>query len=244
MRKLFTLIILGVAFGAKAQNVGVNTTDPKATLQVVGAPGTAGIPDGIIPPKLTRAQLIAKTGYGTDQIGAIVYVTDLSGTTNAATASVLQIGHYSFDGTKWNNMLIPKFTGFLATRNTNYTFGGGTPSKLVVYPTSTDNPNGWYNTANGRFTPQVAGYYQFNAALRIVSSTGGEKVILLAKNGIDVNTGVSLAGSNYYMATVSAVIYLNGTTDYVDVRCYADNALTDIVTTPITSFFQGYLVGQ
>ncbi|MNK38473.1 C1q domain protein [compost metagenome] len=141
-------------------------------------------------------------------------------------------------------MLIPKFTGFFATRNTNYTFAGGTPSKTVIYPTSTDNPNGWYNTANGRFTPQVAGYYQFNAALRVVSSTDGEKVIILTKNGTELHSGVSSAGSNVYIATVSAVIYLNGTTDYVDVRCFANNALTDIATTPSTSYFQGYLIGQ
>ena len=243
MKKIFTLIILAVAFGAKAQNVGINTTDPKATLQVVGAPASAGVPDGIIPPKLTRAQLIAKTGYGTDQIGAMVYVTDLSGTTNAATASVLQIGHYSFDGTKWNNMLIPKFTGFFATRNTSYSFGAGSPSKVVTYPISTDNPNGWYNTANGRFTPQVAGYYQFNAALRVASGTNAEKVIILAKNDTELHSGVSSAGSNVYVSTVSAVIYLNGTTDYVDVRVYSDLALTS-TTTSTTSYFQGFLIGQ
>lgn len=105
MKKLFTLILLAVAFGAKAQNVGINTATPKATLDVVGSAATATVADGFIPPRLTRSQLIAKTSYGTDQIGAMVYITDLSGTTNAATANVLQVGYYTFTGSVWNAMV-------------------------------------------------------------------------------------------------------------------------------------------
>ncbi|MNR03633.1 hypothetical protein D3C85_1195370 [compost metagenome] len=66
---------------------------------------TTTAPDGFIPPRLTRSQLIAKTGYGTDQLGAMVYVTDLSGTTNAATANVIQTGYYTFTGSVWKAMV-------------------------------------------------------------------------------------------------------------------------------------------
>ncbi|SOD20216.1 hypothetical protein [Pedobacter xixiisoli] len=114
MKKLLTLILLGAAMGMKAQNVGINTADPKATLEVVGTPGTSSVLDGIIPPKLTRAQLIAKTGYGTDQIGAMVYITDLSGTiaNGTPTANVKQTGYYTFDGVRWS-ALVSKVSAYV-----------------------------------------------------------------------------------------------------------------------------------
>ncbi|MBX2925247.1 MAG: hypothetical protein KF746_23805 [Chitinophagaceae bacterium] len=108
MKKTVTLLLAAAAFTASAQNVGVNTAAPKATLDVAGSPADAAQPDGFIAPRLTRAQLIAKTGYGADQNGAIVYVTDLSGIVNTATAAVTQPGHYVFNGTVWNAFAIKK----------------------------------------------------------------------------------------------------------------------------------------
>lgn len=81
--------------------VGINTTSPKATFEVNGQPAVPGVPDGVIPPQLTREQLIAKTAYSTNQKGAMVYVTDTTGTTNTATAKVDKAGYYYFDGLIW-----------------------------------------------------------------------------------------------------------------------------------------------
>jgi hypothetical protein len=84
--------------------IGINTNDPKATLEVKGEAGVITKPDGIIAPNITRAELIAKTAYSTAQTGAIVYVTDLSGTVNTVTNKVLSIGYYYFNGNVWNSM--------------------------------------------------------------------------------------------------------------------------------------------
>lgn len=81
--------------------VGVNTDDPKTTLDIAADGATASTADGLIAPKLTRQQLTNKTAYGSEQTGAIVYVTNVSGSTNAATAGVLAPGYHVFDGTKW-----------------------------------------------------------------------------------------------------------------------------------------------
>lgn len=76
-------------------NVGIGTAAPKATLDVVGQPAVTTSLDGVIPPRLTRAQLAAKTGYGADQVGAIVYVTDVSaGAVSGLTRNVTDIGMY------------------------------------------------------------------------------------------------------------------------------------------------------
>ena len=81
--------------------IGIGTTDPKATLEVIGNPSNTTSKDGFIPPKLQRLQLIAKTGYGTDQTGAVVYVTDISGITNTETLKVTTPGYYYWDGDSW-----------------------------------------------------------------------------------------------------------------------------------------------
>ena len=80
--------------------VGVNTTTPKATLDVVGdATNTAKL-DGVIAPRLTGDQLFAKN-YTSSQTGAIVYVTASATSPSGQVANVSAPGYYYFDGTVW-----------------------------------------------------------------------------------------------------------------------------------------------
>lgn len=96
-KKYFLPILLLVGYGISAQ-VGINTSDPKATLDVQrGTDATK--PDGIIPPRVTGDQLRLNTGnYGADQNGAIVYVTaGVTVTTDPKTAGVTNRGLYIYD---------------------------------------------------------------------------------------------------------------------------------------------------
>ena len=103
-KTLLSLSILSLGIISHAQ-VGVGTNDPKATLDVVGKPTDTSTPDGVIAPRIKRTELIAKnTIYTTTQTGAIVYVTDIAGTADAAggkAVDVTAIGYYYFDGAKW-----------------------------------------------------------------------------------------------------------------------------------------------
>ena len=103
-KTLLSLSILSLGIISYAQ-VGVGTNDPKATLDVVGKPTDTNTPDGVIAPRIKRTELIAKnTIYTTAQTGAIVYVTDVTGTADSAggkAVDVTAIGYYYFDGTKW-----------------------------------------------------------------------------------------------------------------------------------------------
>jgi hypothetical protein len=86
MKKLlFSAALIAVSFTSTAQ-VGVGTTDPKTTLQVDGKPGDATSVDGIMAPRLTRSQLMAKAAVydaipDVDKESTIVYITALSGAT-------------------------------------------------------------------------------------------------------------------------------------------------------------------
>jgi hypothetical protein len=79
--------------------IGTNQT-PTATLQVVGTPADA-TPAGVIAPRVTVAALnTAAANYGTNQTGAIVYVTDATGASiGGKTQNITAAGYYYFDGT-------------------------------------------------------------------------------------------------------------------------------------------------
>jgi hypothetical protein len=102
MKKLLhtvSLALLGV-YVASAQ-VGVGTTTPATTFDVTGQAAVPTALDGILAPRLTAAQLSAKT-YTAAQNGAMVYVTDAAvGTLQAS--NVNGIGLYTYDSTsnKW-----------------------------------------------------------------------------------------------------------------------------------------------
>lgn len=83
-KKIITLTSLFVWLGVFAQ-VGINTSSPEATLEIKGKSGVTD-KDGVIPPKLTRAQLTAKgnTLYSAAQDGALIYVTDVTGGDNTS----------------------------------------------------------------------------------------------------------------------------------------------------------------
>ncbi|MFD2037530.1 hypothetical protein ACFSKL_22240 [Belliella marina] len=83
-----------------AQTSGINTVEPKATLDVVGEPTDATIFDGIIPPRITGDQLGAKT-YTAEQTGAMVYVNTAATTPAGQTINVVEAGYYYFDGAIW-----------------------------------------------------------------------------------------------------------------------------------------------
>lgn len=71
------------------------------------------------------------------------------------------------------------------------------------------------------FLPNVAGYYTFSATIRMQSCTGTNYGGFW-KNGSRYNVGwyTDITPSNGQIVTFSATIYLNGTTDYVQVFAY------------------------
>ena len=81
-----------------------------------------------------------------------------------------------------------------------------------------------YDTTNSRFTPNVAGYYQVNALVGMDVTSGTTGLGWIYKNGSIWKRGnqVSLSSGNFntYASIVSCIVYLNGTTDYVEAYGY------------------------
>jgi len=99
--------------------VGINTHDPKSTLDVVARNSTENLAEGIIAPRLSKELLIAKDAfYTSEQQGAFVYVDSLLvDSTSSKTANILQTGYYYFDGLIWQAFSSFKQTLYLPSFN-------------------------------------------------------------------------------------------------------------------------------
>lgn len=222
MKKLLLpVIIIATSMKIHAQ-VGVNTSTPAATLDVVGKPGEQTVPDGFIAPRLTRAQLIAKTIYGSNQQGAIVYVTDASGTTTAATAKVTGAGYYYFDGTIWQAI-------------------GGTP----VVPTEPWNIQGSNTaaTANGQNI-----YQNGNVALGSLATDPArtEKLyvkgstMLDAQNFAGTRAGIlNMNDSSYYNSIYEKPANSNNGESQAKSRTYNMLSYYNTDSAPVAEIFSG-----
>ena len=92
--------MVSVSYG----QVGINTETPNTTFDVVRSSDETK-PDGIQAPRVTYSQLVEKNNaYGTNQTGAIVYVTVAPASTVTPTGKVVNVktvGYYFFDGSVW-----------------------------------------------------------------------------------------------------------------------------------------------
>lgn len=117
--------------------VGINTSTPVATLDVVGSPAINTVYDGVIPPRITGNQLAAKT-YTIAQIVALVYVLDKPTiTTNPQTRNVLFAGLYQFDGAQWHIPMgkAPVIYGVLGTAGSSSAFNvAGYTGGVITLP--------------------------------------------------------------------------------------------------------------
>lgn len=148
MKSLFTILLISlVAYAAYAQtgNVGVNTTTPKATLDVQGEPTDTSALDGVIVPRIKGNQLNSKT-YTIDQKGAMVYVTEAATIANQTrqTINVKEEGQYIFDGTVWIK--------FSDTNDQEWIYVPSTDRiNLVKSGSPTFKDSVYYNNTNGNF---------------------------------------------------------------------------------------------
>lgn len=75
-----------------------------------------------------------------------------------------------------------------------------------------------FNTSNSRFTPNVAGYYQFTYNMIMAQIIYTNFFPALWKNGVEHLRGPQI--NSVYGGGGGGLIYLNGTTDYVEVYLY------------------------
>lgn len=142
---------------------------------------------------------------------------------------------------------MPCFYSALSAEQTGIT--NNTVTLLQMQTTVGDgfDTNGWFDNDNYRYTPQIAGYYQFSGGAWGVTntySTESRIIIYLYKNGGSV--GGTLGYATFWSnanatATGSKLVYLNGSTDYVELRASV-TASGSISVITSGSQFSGFLV--
>jgi len=113
---------------------------------------------------------------------------------------------------------------FSAYANASTSIPNITLTKVLFQVEEWDTNN---NFASSTFTPTVAGYYQINSCVYTASSAGALELLII-KSGAIYKSGVfipALSGIGA-LATVSGIVYCNGTTDYIEISAYQTSGTT------------------
>ncbi len=117
----------------------------------------------------------------------------------------------------------------------------------VIFDTEEVDTHSLYDTSNGRFTPQTAGYYQMNAQIQPASAYATQ-AIAIYKNGVSERMGSYNLNQDMGSAHVNAIVYANGSSDYFEL--YWRTGSTQFINGSDSSggvnqgftYFQGYLI--
>ena len=139
---------------------------------------------------------------------------------------------------------------FSASGNTSYSITTNVDTKVRFQNKRFDTANCFDNVTNFRFTPNVAGYYQVNYIVRFQTAASPAMTIaysMLFKNGRIYITGNQFmgvsTGTNWDIPS-SELVYMNGTTDYLEVYLNVGGTsilINDNTTTAFVSSFSGFL---
>lgn len=124
----------------------------------------------------------------------------------------------------------------VCTTGASMTSGGNT--KLLFQSKEYDT-NSAYDTSLSRFKPTVAGFYLITGAFQV--SGVAERFVMLYKTGALYRYGQDVT-NNVSVATGTWQVYLNGTTDYLELYGYNGGATANQATTALTSYFAGALL--
>ncbi len=129
---------------------------------------------------------------------------------------------------------------FSAYQSSAQSIAHNTFSKVQFQTENFDTNSNFDNSTNYRFTPTVAGYYYVSELVCFNSLTANSFSQIL-KNGSSVAnspTGIPWAGIYNSQSTASVLVYMNGSTDYLEVWAYqaSGGALSLIVGTNLTAF--------
>jgi hypothetical protein len=127
---------------------------------------------------------------------------------------------------------------FSAYQSTLQSTTSATTTKIQFQTEEFDTASCFDSTTNYRFTPNVAGYYQVSGAVVYAGSTAAI-VVYIYKNGSSYKRGTNPPTSGG--SAMSALVYLNGSTDYVEF--YAISYATQNTTVGIdNTYFQAVMV--
>ena len=139
----------------------------------------------------------------------------------------------------------PAFSAYLNT--SVQTITNSTFTKVTLNAELFDTNNNFDSTTNYRFTPTVAGYYFINGGAQLGGVTITNGLISIWKNGSEYIRGSQIVftsgNSNAYQLNASSIIYMNGSTDYLELYGYITAASgNQFVNGSTLTYFNGCLI--
>jgi hypothetical protein len=122
--------------------------------------------------------------------------------------------------------------------SSNQSVSATTWTKVTFNSEFFDTASVYDNATNYRFTPQVAGYYQLYAQAAFNGTVTGS-YINIYKNGTSFQRRQVSSDS---MPAISTLVYLNGSTDYVETYVYVYGTPSSINGNATETYFSGLLV--
>jgi hypothetical protein len=179
----------------------------------------------------TTGALELKTNNGTVAvtIDASQNVTLAKGLTVGATAaptfSAYPSGTFTMSASTFT--IVPCNTEEFDT-NSNFNNTGSTVGSIPAYS----------------FLPTVAGYYQINGTWSLASGTTFTRAIAaIYKNGGIIKQGLDSTTATATGSMVSAIVYLNGSTDYIGFYIFEGGTGTNTVNAgPSSTYFQAAMI--
>ena len=148
--------------------------------------------------------------------------------------------NYDFTGTVTGagGVNTPAFSVYLSS---NQTISASTETTIAFDTEHLDTDN-CFNTGTYRFTPTVAGYYNFTLSARgsAVSNVLG---LFIRLNGSTSYYVYDTTENSTYTRQGSRILYLNGTSDYVEARIFKSASNYDLLSgSTSATFFTGYKI--
>jgi hypothetical protein len=140
---------------------------------------------------------------------------------------------------------MPAFQALLSASQNNV---GSSLTKVNIDTVDFDT-NSWFDTVNKRYTPQIAGYYFFKgeAIVQTITSASQQQVQVRKNNSDIVGRFINRAtASNSYYIQATGIVYMNGSTDYVELWAAGTATTVDFIfsslASGLTSSLSGFLV--
>ena len=112
-------------------------------------------------------------------------------------------------------------------------------TKVRIDTEEFDTASCFDSATNYRFTPTIAGYYQVSAAVQFAG--GATNAASIYKNGAIYKAGSVILNPYGQASNVSTLVYMNGSTDYVEFYAYS-NVTATLLNNSGSTWFNGCLV--
>ena len=177
-------------------------------------------------------------------MASIVLNGDTSGSVTLSPPAVAGTQTVTIPAATGTVMVSGNMPAFSAYKSSNQSITSNTWTKVTFDTEEFDTNN---NFASSTFTPTVAGYYQVNGTADLFSSSGTatRSSIRIYKNGGSVykaGNEVQITNQTEMSCVVSVLIYMNGTTDYLELYALQTGTSPSVAGSQGLSYFQACLV--